>query len=128
MEQIEIGLKYYPGDIGLSVNKAIQLKKEERYEECVSIYTGLIEKNPELAVLYNNRADTYMITGQLELAYADIQEALKLEPDNDVVNITHGQILQKQGKMDEACEAFKVALAKGADASLIEDYMADCPR
>jgi Tfp pilus assembly protein PilF len=55
--------------------------KAVRAEEAVDYFTGEIAKNPEVADLYNRRAEAHTLRRDYDAAVADYGEALRLQPN-----------------------------------------------
>lgn len=53
---------------------------QERYREAISDYSYLLNRNPNLATAYNNRAIAYYKLGDYQKAYRDWQQAIRLSP------------------------------------------------
>jgi len=69
------------------------LAREEKWEEAIAAYQRVIELSPELA-------QTYYLLGEAEVQVGEIEKA--------IVSYRHaGELLVKQGKIDEAIAAFQ---------------------
>lgn len=112
IKDLETLLKYEKS-VGAASNLAILRKKKGNFQAALDDFNTLIEENPLEAYLYNNRADTKMVMGFLDDALWDIQRAIDLNELYPVSFVTKGEILTKQGKTKEACEAFRQAIALG---------------
>ncbi|XP_065844071.1 sperm-associated antigen 1-like isoform X2 [Oscarella lobularis] len=71
------------------------------YSESITYYTRSIDLDP-LAVSYNNRAMAYIKTKKYEEALKDVDEVLKIEPDNRKALHRRAQCYRWKGRYDEA--------------------------
>jgi tetratricopeptide (TPR) repeat protein len=77
-----------PEERGRRVREAIERGNERArqndFDGAISAYTDAIRLSPGDASIYNNRAFAYWSRGMTDLAIADYDETLRLEPDNVV--------------------------------------------
>lgn len=60
--------------------KGIKAAEEKDYKTAVQFFTDAITLRPTYLSAYNNRAYTYQLSGQRDLAMADLQAAIALPP------------------------------------------------
>ncbi len=84
--------------------------------------TALIKSdadNPKvLAIAYNNRGNAYTGQGQYDLAIADFDELIKLNPKYAKPFNNRGVAYQKKGDFDRAIEDFDAAISLDADYAM----------
>lgn len=68
--------------ITASENAAGDAYKQGRYEEALKIYGSLIQKDPKNAAYYYNRGAAQQMLKQFDLAMADYNQAMSLDPKN----------------------------------------------
>ena len=56
---------------------------------------------------YYKRATVYLALGKSKAALPDLEKSIKLKPDFAAAIVNSGNILLKQGKLNEAREAFE---------------------
>lgn len=82
------------------------LQLEGEYEAAIDASSRAIDLGLEHAMVYLSRAISYAATNQEELANADCEAALALEPDNALACQLHGQLNLQNGDLDAAMQAF----------------------
>ncbi|MES2688813.1 MAG: hypothetical protein V4658_00330, partial [Bacteroidota bacterium] len=82
-------------------------KKEVKSVKEISVE---IEKNPTDAELYYRRAGIYYNEKYLDLALADIEQALALKADNSIYLFRKGRILYALNKTIEASKIYEQAV------------------
>jgi len=55
--------------------------EQQQFNEAINAYSEAIEHNPKLAFAYANRAETYNQIGKYDLAIADCDKALEIDPN-----------------------------------------------
>lgn len=88
------------------LEKVHSLLSEERYDEAVKRATSLVEKSPQFAEAWNQRAIAYFILGDVEKSVADCREVLKRNPYHFGAMSGMAQGLMKMGKLNEALDVF----------------------
>ncbi len=83
---------------------------DEQYEESIEIFTKVIEMEPRFAKALQARAIAYLRTGENDMALKDIEEAIKIEPENHRFHYHKGAIHLKNDELDEAVEALSRAI------------------
>ena len=83
------------------------------FEGALIDLTQAIQINERYAKPYGHRAFSYLMLDKLELAIADNQKAMELDPEYNRPYFNLGLIEEKQGNMQAACEAWKKAVELG---------------
>lgn len=105
------------------------LRKAERYPDAVAVYdqaiAGLGEPRPTHWVAYYTRGIAHERTGNMDLAEADMREALKLNPDQpQVLNYLGYSFVDAGRNLDEALGMIQKAVAAMPDDGYIVDSLA----
>jgi tetratricopeptide (TPR) repeat protein len=82
------------------------------FEQAVAEYALAIERDPEAAYLYVQRAWAYVGQERLDLAIADMDRALALEPDTETY-FDRGAMNYGAGRYDAALDDFDLVLLMG---------------
>lgn len=92
-------------------------EKQDAKEEVKSVQeiSKEIEKNPTDAELYYRRAGIYYNEKYLDLALADVEQALVLKPDNSIYLFRKGRILYALNKTIEAAKIYEQTIAINPD-------------
>ncbi|XP_014207684.1 tetratricopeptide repeat protein 12-like [Copidosoma floridanum] len=78
---------------------------EAKYEKAVTYFTKALEQRKDSAVLWNNRALSYMALGLYEKALADCERALKIN-DNNIKALLNSAKCYKLLNCEDECEEF----------------------
>ena len=76
-----------------------------------AFYAKAIQVNPEIAVIHNNYGATMLMRGRYEPASAALLKAIELTPDFTEAHMWLGQVREKQHRLADAAEQFRVTLA-----------------
>ncbi len=88
------------------------LAAQSRIGEAIDAFTIAIEEKPDHAIALNNRALALMRRGELTAAERDLKKAIVARPDLADIGYNLATVLQDQGRVPEAVDAFRAALAK----------------
>jgi tetratricopeptide (TPR) repeat protein len=80
------------------------------------------------ALAYRNRAISYFPRREFDRALADLDESLRLEPDNAASIETRGEVFARQGRCDKAVDDFAQAMQINAKAPSPYVNRSDCRR
>ncbi len=83
-------------DVGATFNRS------SPRPEAIADYSAAIKANPDIPLLYNNRANAYLRLGQLELALSDVNKAVLLNPNYKIGYRMRSIILRQMGRLEEA--------------------------
>jgi len=82
----------------------------KRFDEAFEIFNQVLLLDPHHVKALEARAVIYMQRGELELAEKDLEDALKLEPNNARLYYRLGQIYYRKKDLDRALELFTQAI------------------
>ena len=85
-------------------------EKQAAYDKAVAHYTQAIALNPELAVAYNNRGNTYSAKGEFDTAIQDYNRAIGLNPENADAHNNRGNAYNRKGEFDLAIQDYNTAI------------------
>lgn len=88
----EKALKEKPTDPQMRFLKAIILTEQNKTNEAIEVYTGLMRDYPELPEPYNNVAVLYNLKGQPELSKVALESAIRNNPSYAVAHENLGDI------------------------------------
>jgi tetratricopeptide (TPR) repeat protein len=80
---------------------------EKSVNELIEVLTGRIALNPEKAKLYNERADAYSLLRTWDLALADYQKAIDLDPNFQIALINKSLVLFELGNSENALKSLR---------------------
>jgi tetratricopeptide (TPR) repeat protein len=90
------------------------LPSEAEYATNIEKYTAEIERNPNDALAYTNRGDTYLASLRYDDAIADYNKAISIEPTKYCfIYYSRGRAYLGLEKMNEAKKDFKKACELG---------------
>jgi len=95
--------------------------QQGEYEKSAQLFKKLSDKaNGYNDYYYNQYVESLMALEEYDTAIADIQSTLKKRPDLVSLYVTYGNLLERQGKSDEAEIQFRSAITKlGPDRRMI---------
>jgi tetratricopeptide (TPR) repeat protein len=91
-------------------NLAAVLFQSGRYGEAVDAYEKLVEESPNDGGLRASLAGALGAVGRYDESLAQLDKSIELQPLNPEAYHNRGVIYEKQGKRDEAIEAYRTAL------------------
>jgi len=89
---------------------AMQLLRQERYEEGIAVLSQVTESAPDATAAYINLGIAYSRIGDLESAESSMKKALALNPRHPVAYNELGMIYRKSGRFEEARASYEKAL------------------
>ncbi|MCX6232891.1 MAG: O-antigen ligase family protein [Bacteroidetes bacterium] len=109
-------------------NQAISALNTQKYTEALSLFTDFINKKPDIAEAYQQRAVCYYTMHNYTQSLSDIEKAIKIggEFSAQFLNL-RGLNKLEQGKKDDACSDFKAAMEKG-DPDGKNNYIRFCDK
>ena len=123
---ISKGLSVAPNDFGLKLIQASILETTGRFDEAIKVYETLIKDRPDSEVVANNLAslltDHRTDTANLNRAYV-VASVFKKSETPQFLD-TYGWASYKAGKLDEAEQALKQAVAKLPDTAIFHYHLA----
>ncbi len=88
-----------------------RLARQSRWKEAAVAYERAIDLNPNYASAYHWFADSILFRGgSLDKARELLQHARALDPLSPVINVTLGEVLEAQGRLDEALTIYRSVL------------------
>ena len=96
------------------------LMQEGKLDPAISLYSGAIALDPELAVAYCNRGTAYTEKGQYDLAVADYTTAIALDPEQASLCTWRGVAYYRKCDYERAIADFTRAIS--LDPELAEAY------
>jgi serine/threonine protein kinase/Tfp pilus assembly protein PilF len=92
--------------------QGILLSDQGKYSEALQSFHQALQKDPNLKLLYYQRANTWYALGRYEEAIADYTQALKQNPEHLDAFLNRGNSKKQQGKLEEALEEYQNLLEK----------------
>ena len=105
------------------VGVAMVNQKDKRYREALEELNRLITDYPRDVSLLKARAELEVEMNSLELALLDLEEAIKITPNDADIYVMCGEIYLTQGKKREAYAAFEKAVELGIPRSMLQDQL-----
>ncbi|MBI4789527.1 MAG: tetratricopeptide repeat protein [Chloroflexi bacterium] len=88
---------------------ASALESLKRYDEAIDGYTHAIEREPNSAYLYRNRANILLDQDRLDEAERDIVRAAELEPEHAFTHARQAELALARGQFVDALTHFQFA-------------------
>ena len=104
------GLEAEPENVELLNSMGFALFQQGKSEEAVASLEKALKIDPKHYKAHNNMALASIDMGEIELAEIHYRESLAIEPQASIYNDL-GYVLERQGMVDEAVEAYQNALA-----------------
>ena len=105
------------------VGVAMVNQKDKRYREALEELNRLITDYPRDVSLLKARAELEVEMNSLELALLDLEEAVRITPNDADIYVMCGEIYLTQGKKREAYAAFEKAVELGIPRSMLQDQL-----
>jgi len=109
-----------PENVEVLNNFAASLKALGRYERAERYYREVIERNPDFVLAQHNFADLLLTLDRPAEATARARAAIRIDPGFSNAYLTLGRALSEQRRDDEAIEAYREAVARGAPLAVGE--------
>jgi len=93
VDKIETALKATPDDLKLRFALGVYKMELRQTADALQIFTGLSQDFPDLADPYNNLAVIHASQGQLDEARADLEQALRLQPEHPQAQENFGDLM-----------------------------------
>jgi DnaJ family protein C protein 3 len=81
-----------------------------QFADALQQYHAAVELDPTDYQIYFRRATVLLATGKVKAALPDLDKVVQLKPDFIAGRIQRGNILLKQGQLDDAQEDFQIAV------------------
>src|SRR5205085_1605412 len=99
-------------------------KPADALDAAIAAFSDIIKKQPNAAVIFDQRGNLYMQKGNTVSAVADYTRAMKLKPDDVWAYVLRGNAYEKSGKREQAIADYKAAVAHHPDADMLKDVQA----
>lgn len=93
LDDINFHIKNYPNDEEALKLKRDYLENKEDYDDAITEYNLAISKDKNSISLLTKRADLYFKNGDYEKSIKDLEQILKIEPDNASIKTKKDNIL-----------------------------------
>lgn len=114
LARVEQGLATRPRDPQLRFLQGVALGDAGRHEEARQVYARLVEDYPELPEPHNNLAVLHAARGELDLARAALETALRLHPGYATAHANLGDVyLRLAARSWERAQQIEPGLAAG---------------
>jgi predicted TPR repeat methyltransferase len=117
-------LELVPGRVSTLVNLAAARLRLMRPQEALSVADEVLAREPDNRDALLHRANALLELNRHPQALATFERLLVVAPTQAPAWSACGDILRELGRRDEATQAYRQALAHGADAELIGYYLA----
>jgi tetratricopeptide (TPR) repeat protein len=118
LEAAEAVLVAEPGNADALLHRGQALRLLGRHAPAAAAFESLLALRPEWIEPWFRRAQCLLETGRPQDALACLDRALALDPTLAPAWSCRADLLRDTGRLDEAREAYRQALAHGADAEL----------
>lgn len=102
-------------DVENDFNRAVELLREEKYKQAITILTTVIDREQRLPAPYVNIAMAYNKLGDTAKAEENFISALKLDIGHPTANNELGLLYRKAGKFNAARTAYQNAIKEHSD-------------
>lgn len=113
-----------PGHSPSYTGAAITLQSLGRFDEAVETYRNAVEADPDNALAWSAYGTLLLRMGDSQHALVCHNRALALQPGNAQAHLHYANALRALNRHDEAIEAYRDALACGADADAVAYHLA----
>jgi len=107
----------YPAEKSFYYELGVNLHSRGFNDDAVEVYAKALQLDPEYAEVCNDLAYTYMDKNEYEKALEYFQKYSTLNPNDANPHDSMGELFFRLGRLDEAIEKYKKALAIKADFS-----------
>ena len=94
--------------------KALELLHADKYDEASSAYKAIIATGPDPGVGYAGLAHVYLRQHKIADAFTAAKEAVTISPKLPDAHVALGEVLYRQGKIDQAENEFLTVINSGA--------------
>ncbi len=92
------------------------------WKDSMTLWSDTIEKNPDAALPYSNRAALFVKQNQTEKAISDLDHAIRIRPNYVTAHYNRGVAFMRLGKFNEAVGDFSMVLQNNS-RDIISVYM-----
>lgn len=116
-------LETMPDDKTARIGMAMVNQKLQRYRESLEEFNRLIVDYPKDVNLLKARAELEVEMNTSDLALLDLENAVRLAPNDAEIYVMCGEIYLSQGRKREAYVAFEKAIELGVPRSQLQDKL-----
>ena len=116
-------LEIVPDDKTARIGMAMVNQKDRRYRESLEEFNRLIVDYPKDVSLLKARAELEVEMGTFEVALLDLENAVKLAPNDEEIYVMCGEIYLAQGRKREAYVAFEKAIELGVPRPQLQEQL-----
>ena len=98
-------------DAKLNLQQGINFVKSKNYDQAINEFTVAVQKYPEYAVAYSNRAVAYMQQKKYNKAMDDLTKALEISPRDATIQYNLTALYSLQNQLDRAIDSLDRTLA-----------------
>lgn len=91
--------------------RALQLLRQERYEEGIVLLAGLTERAPQVTAPHIDLGIAYRLSGDFESAEQSLLRAVELNPQHPIAHNELGMVYRRTGRFEQARRSYDRALA-----------------
>ncbi|KAI1903320.1 hypothetical protein AGOR_G00025990 [Albula goreensis] len=121
--QLDGALGATPGEIEHHLEMGRKLLAAGQLAEALSHYHSAVEGDSKNYLTYYKRAAVLLAMGKSKSALPDLTRAIQLKPDFLPARLLRGNILLKQGRVQEARDDFQAMLHSDPDHKEAESYL-----
>ncbi|WP_161798999.1 methyltransferase domain-containing protein [Caenimonas sp. SL110] len=122
--QFAASLALLPGRLSTLLNLGATRLKLGKFAQAEQLLSEALEQEPDNVEALGHRATALAEMGQAREALADVDRLVALDPSRGSAWSLKGTLLREQGRRDEAADAYRRAIASGADVELNGYYLA----
>ena len=116
-------LETLPDDKTARIGMAMVNQKMQRYREALEEFNRLIVDYPKDVSLLKARVELEVDMNTLDLALLDLENAVRMAPDDAELYVMCGEIYLAQGRKREAYVAFEKAVELGIPRPQLQDQL-----
>ncbi|XP_053552896.1 dnaJ homolog subfamily C member 3-like [Bombina bombina] len=125
-EGVQCGLN---ADVDRHLEMGKKLLAAGQLADALSHFHSAIDGEPDNYLAYYRRATAFLAMGKSKAAIPDLSRVIELKPDFTSARLQRGQLLLKQGRLDEAEDDFKkvkLCFASSTSGHSLEVERAPC--
>ncbi len=112
-QEVKAHLKQGMSYVSIAKNATSKAIRNENINNAIAEFTNAINKDPNYAEAYSNRAVAYMLQGKNNKALDDLKKAKELKPDSATIRYNLASVHSLMGNTDYGLDELDEALAKG---------------
>jgi len=112
VETLREAMAAFPEEVGSQMQLAQVYSVMKKYDLVISLGRQILERDPANPVPHILMGDAYTALRNFDEAQANLEKALKLEPENISLLIKYAELLISQGKIPEVLKVYDVLITK----------------